>query len=99
MSRQEGANLREALRACLAELLAAAGRIEALAAESRPARVEALLARLRELAGDPALDEARLHQEVVRLVERSQEKAAREAEAAEPAAAGDTPKATTGSAE
>jgi uncharacterized protein (TIGR00255 family) len=71
MSREEGQSLRTALTACLDQILAGAARIEALARESRAARVEALHARVRELVADGALDEARLHQEVVRLVDRS----------------------------
>lgn len=71
MSRKEGENLREELEGCLDQVGAAGARIEGLAEETRAERVAALAGKVRELATAATLDEGRLHQEVVRLVERS----------------------------
>jgi uncharacterized protein (TIGR00255 family) len=70
MRRAEGERLLPELARSLAAIEATAGRIEGRSAESRAARQEALLERLRALVGELGLDEARLYQEAVRAVER-----------------------------
>jgi uncharacterized protein (TIGR00255 family) len=72
MSLAEGASLRRELQGCLDQIAAAAERMQALSEQSRAERVAALEAKVRELAAAAALDEGRLHQEVVRLVERGE---------------------------
>jgi uncharacterized protein (TIGR00255 family) len=72
MREAEGGRLAEALTARLDAAAGAADRIEALLASEAEARREALLARARELAGELGLEEARLYQEVVRLVDRAE---------------------------
>lgn len=71
MRAAEGEHLRGELAACLDQVLGAAGRIEALAAEGRAERIASLLERVRELAAAAGVDDARLPQELVRLVDRS----------------------------
>lgn len=71
MSRTEGENLRGELLACLDQIAAAVERIEGLAEATRAERVAALAAKVREIAAGASLDEGRIHQEVVRLVERN----------------------------
>jgi uncharacterized protein (TIGR00255 family) len=70
MRRAEGERLATELHRALGAIEAAAGRIEALSAESREARQAALCEKVRELLGELGLDEARLYQEAVRAVER-----------------------------
>jgi uncharacterized protein (TIGR00255 family) len=72
MSLAEGESLRRELQACLDQIAAAAERMQALSEQSRAERVAALEAKVRELAAAATLDEGRLHQEVVRLVERGE---------------------------
>jgi uncharacterized protein (TIGR00255 family) len=71
MRRDEGRNLETELRSLLAEVEAAAGRIACLADSGRTERQAVLRARVGEIVAGSGLDEARMHQEVVRLVERS----------------------------
>jgi len=70
MRRAEGVHLEADLRRGLEAVEAAAGRIEALSAAGQAERRESALVRARELAGELGLDDARLYQEVVRLVDR-----------------------------
>lgn len=72
MSLAEGENLKRELLTCLDQVTAAVARIEALSASSKSERVAALDAKVRELAAAGTFDEGRLHQEVVRLVERGE---------------------------
>jgi len=71
MRRAEGAQLASALEERLAAIEAAAGSIEQLAEAGKAARCQALLEKLRGLAAELGLDEARLYQEVVRAAERA----------------------------
>ena len=71
MRRAEGEMLARELGAGLAAVDAAAQRIEALSEAGRAARREVVLERARALSGELGLDDSRLYQEVVRLVERS----------------------------
>jgi len=70
MRRAEGVHLEADLRRGLEAVEAAAARIEALSAAGQAERRESALARARDLAGELGLDDARLYQEVVRLVDR-----------------------------
>jgi uncharacterized protein (TIGR00255 family) len=70
MRRTEGAHLEADLRRGLDAVEAAASRIEALSAAGHAERRDVVLARARELSGELGLDEPRLYQEVVRLVDR-----------------------------
>jgi uncharacterized protein (TIGR00255 family) len=70
MRRAEGSHLEADLRRALDSVEAAAARIESVSAAGQAEKREAVLARARELAGELGLDEARLYQEVVRLVDR-----------------------------
>lgn len=70
MRRAEGEHLESDLRRGLAAVEAAAARIEALSAAGQAERREALLAKALELCGELGLEEGRLYQEVVRLVDR-----------------------------
>ena len=70
MRRTEGERLRAELERLLAAIEAGAARVESRVAESREARQAALLERVRALAGEIGLEETRLYQEVVRVVER-----------------------------
>jgi uncharacterized protein (TIGR00255 family) len=70
MRRAEGAHLQADLEAGLSAVGEAAQRIESLAEEGRAARRDALMEKVRALTQDAGLDEGRLYQEVVRLVDR-----------------------------
>ena len=70
MRRAEGENLERDLLHALAAIEGAAGRLEAASRAERDTRREALLDRTRALREDLGLEEARLYQEVVRLVDR-----------------------------
>jgi len=70
MRHTEGAHLLANLESALAAIEAAAGRITRLLEGEKAARRQAVLDKLRELREEAGLDEARLHQEVVRLVDR-----------------------------
>jgi uncharacterized protein (TIGR00255 family) len=70
MRTAEGAHLAAVLDALLTGIETAAGRVETLSHEGRAARREALLEKLRALVQEMGLDEPRLYQEVVRLVDR-----------------------------
>lgn len=67
----EGRNLEADLLVLLAGIEAAAARVESLAQAGRAERQAALRARVAELVAGSGLDEGRLYQEVVRLVDRS----------------------------
>jgi uncharacterized protein (TIGR00255 family) len=71
MRRAEGDTLARELRRLLEGIATAADRIERLSDESRAERRAALLERVRTLATELGLDDARLYQEVVRQAERS----------------------------
>jgi uncharacterized protein (TIGR00255 family) len=71
MRRSEGARLCQELVERLSAIAGAADRIEALSEEGRSARQAALLERVRSVVEEIGLDEARLYQEVVRLVDRA----------------------------
>jgi len=66
----EGGTLERDLLQALAAIEAAATRLEAASRSERDTRREALLERLRTLRDELGLEEARLYQEVVRLVDR-----------------------------
>ena len=66
----EGRHLHDDLQGALRAIEAAAMRIEECLDREKAARRDALLERLRELREESGLDEARLHQEAVRLVDR-----------------------------
>lgn len=70
MRRAEGENLERDLLEALAAIEAAAGRLESASGAERETRREALLDRTRALRDELGLEEARLYQEVVRLVDR-----------------------------
>jgi uncharacterized protein (TIGR00255 family) len=70
MRRTEGAHLQSDLEGALAGVTGAASSIESVSDEGRAARREALLEKVRSLREDAGLDEGRLYQEVVRLVDR-----------------------------
>jgi len=72
MREAEGGRLATALTERLDAASAAAERIEALLASDAEARREALVGRITELVGELGLEEPRLYQEVVRLVDRSE---------------------------
>jgi uncharacterized protein (TIGR00255 family) len=71
MRRAEGERLASDLGRSLAAIEAASGRLEGLAEAGKAARHEALLAKARGLVAELGLEEARLYQEVVRLVDRN----------------------------
>jgi len=71
MRTAEGQNLDQDLTGCLAKIEAAAGRIGALSQAGNAIRKQALLERVRELCRDLGFEDARIYQEVVRLVDRS----------------------------
>ncbi len=71
MRRTEGGHLRDDLEAGLREIETAAARIGGLSDEGKAARRDALAERIRAACQESGLDEGRLYQEVVRLVERS----------------------------
>jgi uncharacterized protein (TIGR00255 family) len=66
----EGRRLEQALRAALDAVAAVVGRIEARVEQERPARLETLRERARVLLAELAVDESRLYQELVRMVDR-----------------------------
>jgi len=70
MRRAEGARLVAELTQRLAAIEAAAARVEALSSEGKANRRETLLAKVRELATDLGLEDARVYQEVVRTADR-----------------------------
>ena len=70
MRRAEGENLERDLLQALAAIEAAAARLESASRAERETRREALLDRTRALRDELGLEEARLYQEVVRLVDR-----------------------------
>jgi uncharacterized protein (TIGR00255 family) len=70
MRRAEGGHLEADLRRGLDAVEAAAVRIESLSAAGQAERRAALMAKGRELLGELGVDDARLFQEVVRLVDR-----------------------------
>jgi uncharacterized protein (TIGR00255 family) len=67
----EGVRLAHELDERLSAIEAATCRIEALSDGSRAARREALIEKGRSLCGELGLDDARLYQEIVRLVDRN----------------------------
>ncbi len=66
----EGAHLQEELGALLGVIEAAAGRIAALTEDGKTVRREALSEKVRAACQELALEEGRLYQEVVRLIDR-----------------------------
>jgi uncharacterized protein (TIGR00255 family) len=66
----EGSRLRDALLGAVRAVEEAAARIERLLEQERGPRLEALQARVRTVLQESGLDEQRLYQEVVRLVDR-----------------------------
>ena len=70
MRRAEGETLKAVLLSSLDAVEAAATRIEALSLSERAARRDALLEKVRALRDEMGLEDARLYQEVVRLVDR-----------------------------
>jgi uncharacterized protein (TIGR00255 family) len=70
MRAAEGETLAGELRAALARIEAAAGRVEALTEEGKAARRAALVEKVRGLAADLGLEDGRVYQEVARAVER-----------------------------
>jgi uncharacterized protein (TIGR00255 family) len=70
MRRVEGENLERDLLQSLAGIEAAANRLEATSRNEKDLRREALLERARALRDELGLEDARLYQEVVRLVDR-----------------------------
>jgi uncharacterized protein (TIGR00255 family) len=70
MRQAEGENLERDLLQALAAIEAAAARLETASRMERETRREALLDRTRALRDELGLEEARLYQEVVRLVDR-----------------------------
>jgi len=70
MRRAEGENLERDLLQALAAIEAAAGRLEAAYRTERDARRDALLEKVGALKDELGLEDARLYQEVVRVVDR-----------------------------
>jgi len=70
MRRAEGGHLESDLRRGLEAVEAAAARIEALSAAGQAERRAVLLAKVLELCGELGIEDGRLYQEVVRLVDR-----------------------------
>jgi uncharacterized protein (TIGR00255 family) len=70
MRRTEGETLKGVLLGSLDTLEAAAARIEALSVTERVARRDALVEKARALRDELGLEDARLYQEIVRLVDR-----------------------------
>jgi uncharacterized protein (TIGR00255 family) len=70
MRQAEGENLERDLLQALAAIEAAAARLETASRTERETRREALLDRTRALRDELGLEEARLYQEVVRLIDR-----------------------------
>ena len=79
MRRTEGGHLASDLEGRLAAIEAVVARIEGLMESSRTARIAALQEKVRALTQEMGLEDARLYQEVVRLVDRqdTSEEAAR----------------------
>lgn len=71
MSRTEGEHLRVELAGCLDQVAAGADRIERLAETTKAERVAALSGKVRETIAGLGLEDGRVYQELVRLVERS----------------------------
>jgi uncharacterized protein (TIGR00255 family) len=71
MRRAEGERLASELCERLGAVATAAEDLERQSEESRSARRDTLLERVRSVAGDLGLEDARVYQEVVRLVDRS----------------------------
>jgi uncharacterized protein (TIGR00255 family) len=70
MRRAEGAHLCALLTQALSVMEEAVGRVEALSAREREARVSSLQDKARSFVRDLGLEDARLYQEVVRLADR-----------------------------
>jgi len=70
MRRAEGAHLAAALLGALSAIEEGAARIESLAASGQAARRDTLAERVRALTSELGLEDTRLYQEVVRLVDR-----------------------------
>jgi uncharacterized protein (TIGR00255 family) len=70
MRAAEGRRLKQELQRLLAEIEAAASRLRALSEAAREARLAALIERGRALVQELGLDDARLYQELARLVDR-----------------------------
>ncbi len=70
MRRAEGARLGTELLERLAAIEAAAARVEALSAEGKSSRRDALLAKIRELAAEVGADDPRVLAEVVKTADR-----------------------------
>ena len=70
MREAEGAILGTELAAAFGRIDAAAGRVEALAEEGKVARREILMEKMRGLAAELGLEDAKLYQEIARNVER-----------------------------
>lgn len=71
MRSAEGGGLVAVIEAALTAIESAASRIASLSADEKQARRDTLLAKLVELREELGLEESRLYQEVVRLVERA----------------------------
>jgi uncharacterized protein (TIGR00255 family) len=71
MRRSEGESLEAAVVGCLEAIESGAREVSRLSGEDMQARREALLEKLRGLCAELPLDEGRVYQETVRLVERS----------------------------
>ena len=70
MRRAEGERLGPELTQRLAAIESAAARVETLSGEGKTSRRETLLVKVRELASDLGLEDARVYQEVVRSADR-----------------------------
>jgi uncharacterized protein (TIGR00255 family) len=70
MREAEGASLGSELSAAFARIDSGAARVETLSEEGRLARRETLTEKIRALTSDLGLEDARLYQEVARVVER-----------------------------
>ncbi len=70
MRRAEGDRLAEELTQRLVAIEIAAGRVAALSAEAKATRRDTLLVKVRELAAELGLEDARVYQEVVRSADR-----------------------------
>jgi uncharacterized protein (TIGR00255 family) len=69
-SQDEGANLAADLTRRLVAIEAEAGRVDTLMQETRTQRVAALREKVQALVGEMGLEESRLYQEIVKLVDR-----------------------------
>jgi uncharacterized protein (TIGR00255 family) len=70
MRRDEGQGIADDLAGCLDRVEAAASRIARVSESEKAARRDALMERVRAMCGEMGLEETRLYQEVVRLVDR-----------------------------